>query len=181
MAKKRSLETLARTHYQRLFGAALFMCGRSDSAEDLVQETFLAAAQSLDSFEGRSAEYTWLYGSLLNKFRGWLRRRGNNAPLSLQRIAERMNMSSSAEFLVSGAPGAPEQMEREEAAALVRESLDELPEHHRSVLVLRFLDGMSYQEIAEALDCSLGTVKSRIHYALQTIAERMEKHRDSVT
>jgi len=179
VGEDRTLEKLALRHYDRLFGAALFMCGRPEAAEDLVQETFLAAAKSLDSFEGRSAEYTWLYGILLNKFRGWLRHKGS--PVSLQQMAERMDVPNSAEVLVSATPGAPEQLERREAAQIVRESLDELPVHHRSVLVLRYLDGLSYQEIAESLDCSLGTVKSRIHYALQSIARKLEKHRDSVT
>ena len=178
MATEDSLERLARTHYERLFGAALFMCGNPQAAEDLVQETFLAASKSFQSFEGRSTEYTWLYGILMNKFKGWLRHRAG--PVSLQEMARERN-TETAEIVISDAIGAPEELEKQEAAQLVRESLDELPLHHRSVLVLRYMDGLSYQEIADALGCSLGTVKSRIHYALQTIARRLEGHRDSVT
>lgn len=177
MATKSDLEKLARDHYDRLFRAALFMCGNPGAAEDLVQDTYLAAAGSLDSFEGRSSTYTWLYGIMRNKFRGWLRSKRRH--VSLQAMAEQSGDAVNASELVgSDEPGAHEQYVRRETAHIVREALDALPPHHRNVLALRYLERMSYKEIAEALGCSLGTVKSRIHYALRSIAQRLGDRHD---
>ena len=168
MATKSDLEKLARDYYDRLFRAALFMCGSNAVAEDLVQETYLAAATSLDSFEGRSSVYTWLYGILRNKFRGYLR--GRHHQVSLQQLTEESGGADAGELMGDDEPGVYEQTVRRETAGIVREALDALPEHHRAVLSLRYLERMSYKEIADALECSLGTVKSRIHYALRSIA-----------
>jgi RNA polymerase sigma-70 factor (ECF subfamily) len=180
LGKEKSLEELAHTHYDRLFRAALFMCGDADVAEDLVQDTFLAAAGALDSFEGRSSYYTWLYGILLNKFRGWLRRKGG--PLSLQELAANSaeEGGNAAELVRDERPDAPQKMMRRERAEMVREAIDELPAHHRSVVVLRYLEGLSYQEIADALDCSLGTVKSRLHYALRKVGGKLKRRPEMI-
>ncbi len=175
MSINESLQELVHSHYDRLFRAALFMCGSPEAAEDLVQETFLAAVTSLPSFQGRSSSYTWLYGVMLNKFKGWLRQKGG--PISLQQIAEESDLAGASELLAADEPGAHEQVVRRETAQIVREALDELPHHHRSVLALRYLEGMSYREIAESLGCSLGTVKSRIHYALRKVAGKLEHRR----
>lgn len=168
MATKSDLEKLARDYYDRLFRAALFMCGSNAAAEDLVQETYLAAATSLDSFEGRSSVYTWLYGIMRNKFRAYLRSKHHQ--VSLQQLAEESAGADASELVGADEPGAHEQSVRRETAEIVREALDALPPHHRDVLALRYLERMSYKEIADALGCSLGTVKSRIHYALRSIA-----------
>ena len=167
---KNSLRELVESHYDRIFRAARFMCGDASAAEDLAQETFLAAGESLGRFRGRSSPYTWLYGILLNKFRRWLRGRKRSA-LSLQAMAEGSRGRQGSEVLQTDAPGPPENAERRETADLVREAVQGLTTDHRSVITLRFVEGMSYNEIAEALDCPVGTVKSRIHYALLKIED----------
>jgi len=161
-------------HYDRIFRAARFMCGDVVAAEDLVQETFLAAAESLKSFEGRSSTYTWLYGILLNKFRRWLRRKQATA-ISLQTMVGDGEQERSEVILQSDYPSPPETAERSEAIEQVRSAIQELSADHRSVITLRYIEGMSYEEIAEVLDCPIGTVKSRIHYALQKIAKWLEE------
>jgi RNA polymerase sigma-70 factor (ECF subfamily) len=159
-------------HYDRIFRAARFMCGDAAAAEDLVQETFLAAAESLKTFEGRSSTYTWLYGILLNKFRRWLRRKQATA-ISLQTMAGDEDHRGSEEILEADYPGPPETAERTEAIEQVRSAIGALTADHRSVITLRYIEGMSYEEIAHVLDCPIGTVKSRIHYALQKMANRL--------
>jgi len=174
--KQEKLEQLALKYYDRLFRAALFMCNDHQAAEDLVQDTFVAALGSLDSFEGRSSYYTWLYGILLNKFRGYLRGKSNSVvPAAQGDEPDRVGLLDQ----VSDTRAAPEErMTQHETAQLVREALDELPPHHRGVLALRYLEGMSYREIAVAMDCSVGTVKSRIHYALRKIGHVLERNED---
>lgn len=173
MSSNKAIEKLAREHYDRIFRAALFMCGKRDAAEDLVQETFLAATKSLPSFLGRSSTYTWLYGIMLNKFKAWLRTK--RSPVSLDGMAEASDSANVAELLPADEPEAHEQLIRRETAQIVREALDTLSHHHKSVLALRYLESMSYAEIAAALECSVGTVKSRIHYGLRNIAGTLEK------
>lgn len=169
---EKSLHRLVEEHYDRIFRAARFMCGDMAAAEDLVQETFLAAAESLSSFEGRSSTYTWLYGILLNKFRRWLRHK-ERAAVSLHRTVGDDDERDGQETLEAAQPGPGEDAERREAAELVRRAIQELTAEHRSVVTLRYVEGMSYYEIAEVLGCPVGTVKSRMHYALQKIAKKL--------
>lgn len=178
MTAKQTLDKLAREHYDRLFRAALFMCNDPTAAEDLIQETFLAATGSLKAFQGRSSHYTWLYGILLNKFRGWLRSKGG--AVSLHQLVQDPDGTDPIEGLADNTPSAHEEMVRSETALIVRSVLDELPPHHRSVLALRYLEDMSYEEIAQTLGCSLGTVKSRIHYALLRIGAKMKRYEDRI-
>ncbi|MGD2174612.1 MAG: RNA polymerase sigma factor [Candidatus Brocadiaceae bacterium] len=165
---EKEFHRLVEAHYDRLFRAARFMCGSDQGAEDLVQETFLAAADARDRFEGRSSDYTWLYGILLNKFRRWLRRKSSSF-ISLQRLGP-ADRDGATQF-EADVPGPVDRALREERIQQVRNAIDELSADHRAVITLRYLEGLSYEEIARTVDCPLGTVKSRIHYALQKIGD----------
>ena len=166
-----SLRELVEQYYDRIFRAARFMSGDTTAAEDLTQETFLAAGQSLSRFRGKSSPYTWLYGILLNKFRRWLRRRKTRTTMSLQAMSDGSAGREGSEVLEADVPLPEETASRREDAGRVRAAMDTLTPDHRGVIALRFMDGLSYQEIAEALDCPVGTVKSRIHYALLRIED----------
>jgi len=166
-----SFQELVEHYYDRLFRAALFMSGDRETAEELVQESFLAAGESLNTFEERSSVYTWLYGILLNKFRKWLREQGG--ALSLQQITERSDGEGDAALLAAEGVQPLQQLERREIAEQVQNAIRQLPPHHRSVLTLRYLEELSYEEISTMLGCSIGTVKSRIHYALKKVANQM--------
>jgi RNA polymerase sigma-70 factor (ECF subfamily) len=168
-----TLDELVDQYYDRLFRSALFLCGDRKVAEDLVQETFLAAGESIDRFEERSSPYTWLYGIFRNKFRSWLRKK--DRAVSLQHLGQAGNGDGSEFTLEDEERGPEEELARQEEGELVQEVVDELPDHHRRVLVLRYVEEYSYQEIADALDCSIGTVKSRIHYALKKVGRKLRK------
>lgn len=174
---EKGFRKLVEEHYERLFRAARFMCADQQAAEDLVHETFLAAAESFGRFQGRSSTYTWLYGIMLNKLRRWLRRR-SSAAVSLQQFGG-SDQESLEDVLEADAPQPAEEVERAEAIEQVRQAMDELSPDHRTVIALRYVDGLSYQQIAELLGCPLGTVKSRIHYALERIAQKL-KHDQSL-
>lgn len=167
---KLQLRDLVEDHYDRLFRAARFMCGDLNAAEDLVQETFAAAATSLRRFKGRSSPYTWLYGIMLNKFRRWLRKKGRR-PLSLHAPAGDEESGSAAQILPDDAPLPEERAQSREAAALVRDAIEELSADHRMAIELRFVEDLPYEEIARILDCPVGTAKSRVHYALRRIGD----------
>lgn len=165
-------QAIVEEHYDRLFRAARFMSGDDQVAEDLTHETFLAAADALERFEGRSSVYTWLYSILLNKFRRWIRRR-KKPVYSLHRMAEEQDDRPTAELVEEQRPGPVSRLESRETAEEVRDAVSKLSADHREVIALRFVEGLSYQEIAEIIDCPLGTVKSRIHYALKQIGEML--------
>jgi RNA polymerase sigma-70 factor (ECF subfamily) len=160
-------------YYGRLYRSALFMCGDPWQAEDIVQETFLAANRAWDSFRGDASPYTWLYRIMLNTFRRKLR--SDRKMLSLTELgADARDGEPRGEDLVESPGPLPQQeIEQGEQARLVRGAIDSLPPHHREVLVLRFLEEKSYEEIAQTLECSIGTVKSRLHYALKRIGDAL--------
>lgn len=171
---RKSLQELVDRHYDRLFRAARFLCGEEEVAQDLVQETFLAAADARKRFRGESSYYTWLYAILLNKFRRWLRQKDSSF-LSLSRLVDEDSRRTVADRLEAQTVEPLENVLQQEAAARVREAVDRLSADHRAVVTLRYVEEMSYQEIADAVDCPLGTVKSRIHYALQQIGQYLEE------
>jgi RNA polymerase sigma-70 factor (ECF subfamily) len=141
------------------------MLGREADAEDMVQETLLAALEKGDSFAGRSSLWTWLSGVLVNRI-------GKHRRWRLVRKAASLDappgVSGPAPPVANGASPAAVVQHRLDAMAM----LASLSAEHREVLVLRELEGLSYQEIARGLNLPLGTVESRISRARQELRER---------
>lgn len=153
----------------QLMGQALAFCGDNQRAQDLVQETMIAAWKSLARFDGSCRFFTWLYVILLRQHRralGWFSRRLPLATLEQQAAAGR--------FQPAVAAGESSNAETAEAE-LLRAMLTALPARHREVVRLRFYAGASEAEIATALGISPGTVKSRLHHALTKLRRMKEK------
>ena len=149
----------------RLLGQALAFCGDPHLAQDLVQETMLAAWKSLHRFDGSCRLFTWLYVILLRQHRrtlGWFSRRLPLATLEQQ---------AAAQHSVSVDEGEAADMDAE----LLRAMMQALPTRHREVVRLRFYAEASDSEIAAALGISEGTVKSRLHHALEKMRRMKEK------
>lgn len=149
---------LVEDNQRRLYNLALRMTGRPEDAEEVVQEAFLNAWRGLDFFKGDSTFATWVYrltsNAAIDHLR-WARRMGE--PLSLSGDEE-----DAATELPAPDPGPQEALERTERAAALRRALDALSPPHRQVLEMRALDGLSYEEIAQLLKLTTGTVKSRL-------------------
>ncbi len=169
---KYDLPTLVDEYYDRLFRAALFLTSSTTVAEDLVQDTFLVAVKSLKSFQGRSAIYTWLYGILYNKYRQWLRRRDKHV-ISLDAPGDGADDRGSArgDTLTSDVPQPLDAIQSEETAQQVRRAIETLSPDHRAVVTMRFVDGLPYKEISRIVGSPVGTIKSRMHYALAALAD----------
>lgn len=149
---------LVEDNQRRLYNLALRMTGRPEDAEEVVQEAFLNAWRGLDFFKGDSTFATWVYRLTSNAAIDHLRRaRRAGEPLSLSGDEE-----DAATELPDPDPGPQEELERTERAAALRCALDTLSPPHRQVLEMRALDGLSYEEIAQLLDLTPGTVKSRL-------------------
>ena len=156
-----AFERLAGQHAARLWRCALALGKDGHWAEDLAQETLVEAWRSLARFDGRCRFSTWLYGILRHRFLKGRR----------QQKAARLS-ASDALGQVSCIAYTPDcSAEASEDAQRVRQAVASLPEEHRLVVELRFFAGATLDEIAAALGCPLGTVKSRLHYALEKLRQ----------
>ncbi|MDA9776803.1 sigma-70 family RNA polymerase sigma factor [Rubripirellula sp.] len=149
--------TLVELNQDRLFASMLQVTGSADEAEEVVQEAFIRAFMKLDSFQGNSQFFTWIYRIAFNA--ALSRRRRNRSKVSLDYLRE----GGSEPVIEQDA--ADEPLLRRERVAVVRRALADLSEDHRAILVLREMEGFSYEEIAEIAQISIGTVRSRLSRA----------------
>jgi RNA polymerase sigma-70 factor (ECF subfamily) len=168
---KEAFRELFENNYNRVFSAAIRMLGNKEDAADLAQEAFLKAYQNLKSFKGNSSFYTWVYRILFN------------ASIDLRRKSSRKNeISSAEEYLFEGEGSDPlsapfhsqqlptdEKVYSQELKKIIGASLSMLSAPHRQIIVSREVDGMSYDEIAKILNCSVGTVMSRLFHARKNL------------
>ncbi|NLF29629.1 MAG: sigma-70 family RNA polymerase sigma factor [Planctomycetes bacterium] len=163
---------LVAKYQDRLFNALLRMCGNREDAADLCQEAFVRAIEKIGGFRGQSQFYTWLF------------RIGVNLAISRRRRAGRVKFTSlspdpdlgdsQAAALTAGADGDPaRQAATADAHRRVMEAIDALDDAHRVVVVLRDVENMDYDQIAEVLAISKGTVKSRLHRARTLLREKL--------
>ncbi len=154
------------TYQHRVFGVALRMLGNRADAQDVAQEVFLRAHRALHDFRGDARLSTWLYAIAsrlcLTRLAAGERRRVRHGEESLGRLWDPL----------ADPAGSAEQAERE--SALYR-AIAQLPEERRLVVVLRDLEGLSYEEIAAILNLELGTVRSRLHRARLDLKEKLER------
>lgn len=156
-------------YQDRLFHSLLYVTGATDQAQDVTQEAFVHAFTKLSTFRGESAFYSWLF------------RIAMNAAVSRKRRDRRMSASLDAARENAGheptdahpfsEPSYP--VEVSERQALVRAALAELSEEYRTVLVLKEMEDLRYEEIAEIVGCPIGTVRSRIHRARSELREKL--------
>lgn len=163
-----NIDETTQQNFARIHRAALVLCGNPWDADDLAQETFLILARQGGNFQGRSSIYTWLYGILLNLDRRERRRYGMR-----RRKLHVLWDNQPADHGTT--PGADAKAEVSEWKKSLWARVSRLPEGQRQALVLRFSEGLAYDEIAEVLECPLGTVKSRIFHGLAGLRRIMEE------
>ena len=159
---------LCRLHEARVLRQAIALCGQVESAEDLAQETFVAAWKSIRRYNGKCRFFTWLCSILIHLHKTRLRAREpwNHWPTARQDGAVAGKVLAHA----ADESAHPDQaMVLSERSALLRRCLETLPKKHREVIFLRFYVDQSLEGIAAALHCSLGTVKSRLFHALEKL------------
>lgn len=164
-----AFEDLVLEYQDRVYHIALKMTSSQEDAFDLSQETFLKAYRTLGSFRGESSFGSWLYRMCANLCIDFLRkrkRRGQEQILSLDETDEGGRPRELPDLRYEP----QKELERKEQRAMVREGLRRLPEEQRLILILRDVEGLSYQEISETLTIELGTVKSRIYRARARLA-----------
>jgi len=165
--EKAEIESLVEQAYPRILRAALVMTGNPWDAEDLAQETFLEAMRSWRRFAGRSGVDTWLYSILLNVRRKRLR--------STRRRIERWLRWFRREARSREAETPDVEMLRAEWRETLWAAVARLPEPQQHAVVLRYSEGLSYDQIAEVLEIPIGTVKSRLHHGLAALESRLNR------
>jgi RNA polymerase sigma-70 factor (ECF subfamily) len=164
-----AFEDLVAPYQDRLFNTILRLCGNADDAAELLQETLIAAFRGLGSFQSEASFYTWVYRVAVNQVFS-SRRRQRVPAVSADALAAGGGLEPSDERRdVSPA----HRLETGERQALVERTLAELPDDFRTVLVLKDIEGLKYEEIAEILDIPIGTVRSRLHRARADMRERL--------
>jgi RNA polymerase sigma-70 factor (ECF subfamily) len=169
---KHAFELLV-SKYQRKLGRLLSRFIRDPAeVEDVAQEAFIKAYRALPSFRGDSAFYTWLYRIGINTAKNYLVAMGRRAPTTTEFDSEEAeNFEDGNQLRDLNTPEA-ELMTRQ-IAATVNQTMEELPEELRTAITLREIEGMSYEDIANVMNCPIGTVRSRIFRARETIADRL--------
>jgi RNA polymerase sigma-70 factor (ECF subfamily) len=151
-----AVQELLNCYGDRVLRSAFLLCGNEAEAQDFVQETFLQAIRSIHRFRGRSSIYTWLHAILLNVIRN--HRRGQKRLIYDEDLVSREIAEENST-----------QPDAATASSALQTALQQLSSVHREVIVLRYYEDMKIHEIAGHLGISGGTVKSRLHYAIQEL------------
>lgn len=167
---------LLERYKRRAFGVALGIVGDPDEAEDVVQEAFVKAYYKLPDFRFGSNFYTWFYRLLVNQAIDRWRKAARRPAVAFD---DAWVSGDAAGPEATTYPKTPEELagDRQLAEGIAR-AIAALPEYHRTVIVLREVEGMAYDEIARVLGCSIGTVMSRLHYARAKLKEALRPFRE---
>lgn len=153
-------------YQDRLFNTMLRIAGNRDDAADAVQDAFVQAYVKLESFRGESQFFTWLYRIAMNV--ALTRRRRRRPAMSLDAAKE-----AAGDEPMDHAPSPDDRLQADERAEQVHAALAELGDQHRKILVLREMEGCSYEAIAEILELPVGTVRSRLFRARLQLRDRL--------
>src|SRR5215475_8754717 len=169
-------DELVRTYSASIFHVAYRMLGDSAEASDAVQEIFLKVFRNIGGFKGEAALKTWVFriafSELLNRLRWW-RRRHRFATMSLD---EQPNGTGIGHSVPSPSPTPEQMLQSKEQETAIHQALGRLSKDHRSIIVLRDIEGFSYNEIADVLGVSIGTVKSRLARARSDLKKSLMRY-----
>ena len=169
---KRAFELLVMKYQRRLARLLSRMVRDAAEIEDITQESFIKAYRALPQFRGDSAFYTWLYRIAVNTAKNYLVAKGRRAPTTTEFDSEEAEGFEDGELLRDIATPDAE-LHTKQVARAVNEAVDMLPEELRTAITLREIEGLSYEEIAQMMNCPIGTVRSRIFRAREAIAEKI--------
>lgn len=163
-----SFSELVRKYQKRVYYLAYGMTGNREDALDIAQEAFLKAFRSLKGFQGGGGFYTWLYRIAYNQSIDFMRKEWRKKKLEYQDNQD-LTEKESPIMAVPSASNPGQDMAQKELNRVIMDAVQSLQEQHRSVILLREIEGLSYDDIAETLRIRKGTVMSRLHYARQEL------------
>ena len=154
-----------------IYALAYRVIGREEDARDVCQETFLRAFRALGGFKGQAKFSSWLYRITLNLCRDWIRRERRQPIAQAPEGVDLVELAGEAEDTES----IEELVARKEIGAAVAKAMALLPEEQRTAIVLKEYHGLTFQEIADMLDCPLSTVKTRLYQGLTVLRRQLER------
>jgi len=169
-----SFEELIQPYQKKAFNIAYRMLGNVEDASDVTQEALIKIYKSLDKYQGKSSFSTWVYSIVNNTCIDYIRKNKKGNVVYLDQEIQAKDRSYKMEL--SDEMNTPEYLfEKQETQKIVQDAINQLNVDHREIIVLRDINGFSYQEIATMLNCSEGTVKSRINRARGHLKVLLEK------
>lgn len=169
---KKAFDLLVRKYQQRVMNVLSRYVRDYAEVQDLAQETFIKAYRALASFRGDSAFYTWLYRIAINTAKNHIVAQGRRPPTDDVEASEAEYYEGPSALKDTSTP--ERIVLRDEIEKVVFDAIEALPEDLRTAITLRELEDMSYEEIAEAMDCPIGTVRSRIFRAREAIDKKLK-------
>jgi RNA polymerase sigma-70 factor (ECF subfamily) len=159
---------LIRRYQERIYATVYHMTSNHEDANDLTQESFIKAYHALKSFKGGSSFYTWIYRIAVNKTINFLKQRKNHVSMSLNDLD--FNAEHDPDLVALVSDNTPRRnLGLSELAEKLNGAMQKLSEHHRLVVTLHDVQGLSHEEIANIMECNVGTVRSRLFYARQQL------------
>lgn len=177
MDRRAEFEKIVRQETNRVFNVAYRLCGNFHQANDITQETFFRAYRSFNKFEGRSQISTYFYRIACNVWKNTLRKKRIQ---NFTSYSSGLNVKQIEDVAVMENPSHAEEIKRLDRSRIVQECLNSLAPGERAIIVLRDMEGRSYEEIAGILNCRTGTVKSRIARARRKLAEKILPFREEL-
>ena len=167
--------TLVASYEKFIFNVACKMFSNSEDAADIAQEALIKAYKNIDKFDFNSSFSTWLYRITVNACIDEMRRRKGKDNISIDAEDEESGLTLQIE---DTSLGAEERVIQNETVSEVRMAIDKLSEEHKTVIILRDLQDMTYEQVAQTLDLSIGTVKSRLARARKSLKDIILKDRE---
>lgn len=175
---KKAFDLLVSKYQHKVIKLVLRYVKDMSIAQDVAQEAFIKAYRALPDFRGDSAFYTWLYRIAINTAKNHLVGEGRRPPRSDVDYMDAENYESGARLVDTATPES--QLMTDEIADVIRSTIESLPDELRVALVLCELEGLSYEEIASAMNCPIGTVRSRIFRARQAVDHELLPYVESI-
>jgi RNA polymerase sigma-70 factor (ECF subfamily) len=169
--ERRAFDLLVRKYQHKVVGLVSRYVGDWAESQDVAQEAFVRAYRALGNFRGDSAFYTWLYKIATNTAKNWLVSQGRRPPTDDVPVDDAVHLDAAIRLKDGSTP--ERELLRQEIEAAVTAAVDALPEELKVAITLREVDGLSYEEIAETMNCPIGTVRSRIFRAREAIDQRI--------
>lgn len=171
-----AFDRLIAKYRERVYGIVYNMTSNREDAADLTQDAFIKAFQSIHRFGGQSSFFTWLYRIAVNSTLSHLRKARLRSFFSLERMDTENPVSKEIIHALTDKTGADRDAYVRELQEKLNDAMQKLSIKHRTVVTLFEIDGLSHQEIAEVMNCSVGTVRSRLHYAKQLLQAELEPY-----
>ncbi len=168
-------DQLVRKYRERLFAVVYNLTSNREDAADLTQESFIKAFSSINRFKGKSSFFTWLYRIAVNTTLSHMKRNRIRRFFSFENLDEEVSSSDIVELLAERSKS-DKTLVIKELQEKLNEAMQKLSPKHRTVVVLFEIEGLSHQQIAEIMKCSVGTVRSRLHYAKQQLQAHLQDY-----